>query len=56
MPPSSEPGPSDTLEHRLALLADPQTQGADFDRTSWFWLLLFGLIGPIVLIILGWGA
>jgi hypothetical protein len=50
------PEPEDTLQRRLALLADPKAQGADFDRASWFWLLLLGLIGPIVLIILGWGA
>jgi hypothetical protein len=48
--------PADTLEQRLAALADPKAQGEDFDRASWFWLLLLGLAGPVALIILGWGA
>ena len=41
----------DELEKRLEVLSDDSGQGADFDRFSWFWLLLLGLIGPIALII-----
>lgn len=56
MPASSDTRSEDTLQLRLARLADAKAQGADFDRTSWFWLLLLGLVGPVVLIILGWSA
>ena len=27
---------------------------ADFDRVSWIWLALLGLIVPIALLVLGW--
>jgi hypothetical protein len=48
--------PSDELERRLAILSDESAQGQDFDRVSWLWLLLLGLVGPIVLLILGWNV
>ena len=54
--PAALPNLPDELEKRLQVLAEESAQGADFDLASWFWLLLFGLVGPIVLIIAGWGA
>ena len=50
------PNLPDELERRLQTLAEESAQGTDFDLASWFWLLLLGLVGPIVLIIAGWGA
>jgi hypothetical protein len=44
------------LQQRIAILADESAQGRDFDAVSWFWLLLLGLVGPVLLIVLGWGA
>ena len=46
----------DELERRLATLAEKSGQGADFDLVSWFWLLVLGLVGPIVLIIVSWAV
>jgi hypothetical protein len=46
----------DELARRVEALVDESAQGADFDAVSWFWLLLLGLVGPIVLIVLGWNA
>ena len=41
------------LEARIAALerADPRE---DFDRTSWVWMLLFGIALPAALVFLGW--
>jgi hypothetical protein len=50
------PDRPEELERRLRALAEASAQGADFDPLSWFWLLLLGLVGPIVLIVLGWYA
>lgn len=44
------------LARRVEALADESSQGADFDAFSWFWLLLLGLVGPVVLILWGWNA
>jgi hypothetical protein len=48
----TEPLP-DELEARIAALerADPRE---DFDRTSWIWMLLFGVALPAGLVYLGW--
>jgi hypothetical protein len=48
-----EPLPEE-LEARIAALerADPRE---DFDRTSWVWMLLFGIALPAALAFLGWG-
>ncbi len=45
----------DELERRLKALEDPAAQGADFDGRSWFWLISLGLVGPILILIVGWG-
>ncbi|MBK5356455.1 hypothetical protein JFU37_28800 [Pseudomonas sp. TH41] len=42
------------LERRLRLLENPAEQGEDFDATSWFWLLLLGVVLPIIALIAGW--
>jgi hypothetical protein len=42
------------LARRIGILTEESAQGRDFDRASWVWLLLLGLVGPVVLIILGW--
>ena len=52
-----EPPPEELpeeLEARIAALerADPRE---DFDRTSWVWMLLFGIALPAALVFLGWG-
>ncbi|MFV3304848.1 hypothetical protein ACNFBT_06170 [Pseudomonas sp. NY15181] len=44
------------LERRLRLLEDPAEQGEDFDAMSWFWLLLLGLVLPVVALVAGWYA
>ncbi|WP_178119471.1 hypothetical protein [Pseudomonas sp. SCB32] len=44
------------LERRLRLLEDPDEQGDDFDAMSWFWLLLLGLVLPVVALVAGWYA
>ncbi|UVJ45576.1 hypothetical protein NVV94_08470 [Pseudomonas sp. LS1212] len=42
------------LERRLRLLENPAEQGEDFDGMSWFWLLLLGVVLPIVALVAGW--
>jgi hypothetical protein len=42
------------LERRLRLLENPAEQGEDFDGASWFWLLLLGVILPIIALVVGW--
>jgi hypothetical protein len=44
------------LERRLGLLSEAAEQGEDIDARGWGWLILLGVIGPIVLIVLGWNA
>jgi hypothetical protein len=43
------------LAARIAAL---ESTGArtDFDALSWFWMILFGILVPLVLLILGWQA
>jgi hypothetical protein len=41
------------LEARIrALEAAPETP--DFDRSSWVWIILFGVALPAILILVGW--
>lgn len=44
------------LDKRLAALEESSQQGADFDGLSWFWLLLFGIVVPLALLVWGWSA
>jgi hypothetical protein len=42
------------LEKRIRTLESPGGQGDDFDGASWFWLILLGLVLPVVALVLGW--
>jgi hypothetical protein len=42
------------LERRIAILEDPANQGAEFDASSWMWLLVLGLLMPIAILVWGW--
>ena len=44
------------LERRLSLLSEASEQGEDIDAMGWGWLILLGVVGPIVIILLGWNA
>lgn len=44
------------LERRIRALEAPGGQGEDFDASSWFWLIVLGVVLPIVALILGWTA
>ena len=50
-PPAVELPPE--LERRIETL-ERQGDGGDLDRTSWFWLLLLGVIAPAALLLWGW--
>ena len=41
------------LTQRIAALEDDSAQ-QDFDRRSWLWLILLGVVLPVVLLIVGW--
>jgi hypothetical protein len=49
--PAAEPA---TLEQRLAALESGQETGEDFDSLSWFWMILLGIVIPVVLLFVGW--
>lgn len=42
------------LERRIAELEKEDQQGAGFTGIDWMWLLLLGVIGPVLLLIWGW--
>jgi hypothetical protein len=50
--PQASPG---ELARRIEALDRP-TVAEDFDRVSWLWLVLLGVLLPIVLLILGWSS
>ena len=41
------------LEERVSTL-EVSESGEDFDAISWYWMILLGLIGPGVLLVVGW--
>jgi hypothetical protein len=41
------------LEARVAAL-EAGASGTDFDAVSWVWMVLFGIVLPVSLIVLGW--
>jgi hypothetical protein len=45
--------PPPELEARLSVL-EAGAAGADFDAFSWFWMVLLGVVLPVVLLIVGW--
>jgi hypothetical protein len=42
------------LERRIDLLEGDAAAQRDFDPRSWLWLILLGVVLPVVLLILGW--
>jgi hypothetical protein len=42
------------LEHRIALLEAHADDSHDFDAASWVWLVLLGIVLPVVLLCIGW--
>ena len=42
------------LKERIAALEDRARQGSEFDAASWAWLILLGIVVPLVLLIWGW--
>jgi hypothetical protein len=52
LPPTALPP---ELEARLAALESAAPRG-DFDRASWFWMILLGVAIPLVLLVVGWRA
>jgi hypothetical protein len=45
---------SSELEKRIQFLENPANQGEGFGTRDWNWLMGLGVIGPIVLLFLGW--
>jgi hypothetical protein len=41
------------LEERVSTL-EVSESGEDFDAIAWCWMILLGLIGPGILLIVGW--
>ena len=41
------------LEARIAAL-ERADRREDFDRLSWIWMMLFGVLLPLVLLLIGW--
>ena len=53
----AEAAPGDPLPEALAArlaAVEAHAADADFDRTSWIWMVLLGVLLPIVLLALGW--
>jgi hypothetical protein len=44
------------LERRLLELQSSGSQGIDLDRAGLRWMLVLGLVVPIILLIIGWFA
>lgn len=42
------------LERRIDVLEGDAAAQGDFDARSWLWLILLGVVLPVVLLILGW--
>jgi hypothetical protein len=51
----TEPLPAE-LEERIAALEAQREVGADFDAVSWFWLIVLGVLLPVVLLLIAWWA
>ena len=52
-PGSAEPLPPE-LDRRLAAIESGAEAGSDFDAVSWVWMILIGVVLPVVLLIWGW--
>jgi len=44
---------SPAIEARLAAVA-AVAEHNDFDGFSWFWMVMLGIVGPVLLIACGW--
>jgi len=44
------------LQRRIRSLENPAEQGRDFDRVSWAWLILLGVVTPVLLLLWGWSS
>jgi len=42
------------LDRRLAAIESGAEAGSDFDAISWVWMILIGVVLPVVLLIWGW--
>ena len=42
------------LEERISALENSAQQGSDFDVSSWVWLILFGVVLPVSMLVWGW--
>lgn len=51
--PKQTPALPQELEARLSAL-EAGTARADFDGFSWFWMVLLGILLPVVLLVVGW--
>lgn len=52
-PVTGGPAPA-TLEERLAALESGREMGEDFDARSWVWMIVLGVVIPVVLLCIGW--
>jgi hypothetical protein len=43
------------LAARIAAL-ESAAPAADFDSSSWFWMILLGIALPLILLVIGWRA
>ncbi len=41
------------LEARIAALESAEVR-QDFDASGWFWMILFGIVIPVILLAFGW--
>jgi len=51
----TEPFPAE-LEERIAALESQREVGEDFDARSWMWLMVLGVLVPVVLLLIAWWA
>ncbi len=42
------------LERRILELENPENQGEGFTGMDWVWLMVLGVIGPVLLLMWGW--
>ena len=49
-----DPPLSPELGRRIDILESSDDGSGEFNRASWFWLLLFGVVIPAALLLWGW--
>lgn len=50
----SSPSLHPDLERRIAALESTANQRSGFTGRDWIWLIILGIVGPILLLIWGW--